>query len=614
MKKKLFFVGALTLIVVSLLLYFYGFTTTSVENLYLTVDYENENGWEISGIENNKEVPFTATQAIESTGTVLLRRTVPEDWALYSRVHIDTGRAVLVFVDNQLVFGNHQTALTLPGELPLMQKPAEQPFLLAFTVQPAWVGKTVTVVTRLYEHEPYGSIGFDLVSDTVLLLQHEAWVNQHALPGAIFGLLFLLLVGLFLFEFSTKKKGIPLLCLAFASLLQMLCYMSALSGNPFPVIDSGVAMALYLLFPLLYLGTKLTHTKKAYFIAVLVTWGIYFVLFTSTFLLYLPVPYWFDRIEILCLALPVIMLYYCLKERRGNPLIKHFLSLLGMLFAGYVLLFLVTAALGIPISQYMLIIFNEAFHFYFRPILFWVFTTVLVALFILAIWDLLQERIDAAREMEHLQSERVILTLQVGAAKAQLDSLRSINEQTVTYRHDMRHHLSLIGGYLADGNTEKIRDYLAEVQGNIDALTPKRFCENETVSLILSFFADKAKKAGVSFTVEAQIPKTLALSDTELCAVLSNGLENSIAAAALAQGDKAVRINCRMDGSKLLIFIQNTCAGKADLVGGLPQTDKDGHGFGAKSMATIAEKRNGYFSCEAEDGKFTVRVVLPLDK
>lgn len=109
--------------------------------------------------------------------------------------------------------------------------------------------------------------------------------------------------------------------------------------------------------------------------------------------------------------------------------------------------------------------------------------------------------------------------------------------------------------------------------------------------------------------------ENLALPDTELCAVLSNGLENAIAAAVLVDGDdKTVRANCCLNENKLLILMENTCVGKVELVDGLPKSHRNGHGFGTKSMAAIAEKRNGYFACEALEGMFTLRVVLPLDR
>ena len=160
MKRKALFWSTLIVIVIFFLLYLYSFTTTNASNLYLTVDYENNNGWEISGVENGEEKSLTATQAIDYTKTVFLRRTILENWASYSKIYIDTGRAVLVFVDESLVFSNYQTDLSVPGELPRMQKPQNQPFSLVFSFNPSWVGKTITVVTRVYDNEPYGSIGF----------------------------------------------------------------------------------------------------------------------------------------------------------------------------------------------------------------------------------------------------------------------------------------------------------------------------------------------------------------------------------------------------------------------------------------------------------------------
>jgi len=46
----------------------------------------------------------------------------------------------------------------------------------------------------------------------------------------------------------------------------------------------------------------------------------------------------------------------------------------------------------------------------------------------------------------------------------------------------------------------------------------------------------------------------------------------------------------------LLIFIENSFTGKAEMENGLPQSRSEGHGFGIKSMTMIAEEYNGYCS------------------
>lgn len=46
---------------------------------------------------------------------------------------------------------------------------------------------------------------------------------------------------------------------------------------------------------------------------------------------------------------------------------------------------------------------------------------------------------------------------------------------------------------------------------------------------------------------------------------------------------------------------------------GLPQSSREGHGFGVKSIKMIAEKYRGYCSFNAQDGIFTLKTVLPIN-
>jgi hypothetical protein len=222
----------------------------------------------------------------------------------------------------------------------------------------------------------------------------------------------------------------------------------------------------------------------------------------------------------------------------------------------------------------------------------------------------------SSREKEVLQGVKMALSLRLESAEHQLSALQAAQQQAVVYRHDMRHHLALIGGYLADGEIEKAEKYIRLVQADIEAITPHRYCENDAVNLILSSFAAKAEKNGVALAVDAQLPQALSISETELCALLSNGLENAIEAAARVadvQFRKAM-ISCQIHKGNLLIFIENSFTGQLTMENGLPQSLREGHGFGVKSMAMIAEKYNGYCSFEAKDEIFTLRIVLPLDK
>ena len=214
------------------------------------------------------------------------------------------------------------------------------------------------------------------------------------------------------------------------------------------------------------------------------------------------------------------------------------------------------------------------------------------------------------------QRERDIFASQFEHARLELDTMRQMQSNTVIYRHDMRHHLSLIGGFAADGDLQKIKEYLANTEAAIDALTPIRYCDNETVNLILSSFVGKAKKMQVTLHADVNLPDELDINDTELCALLSNALENAITAAAQVEDVKLrkVYIHAVINGGKLVISTENAYVGIIDMEGELPKSKNNeaGHGFGIKSMVAIVERHGGLYSFETEGGVFIMQLMLPL--
>lgn len=216
-------------------------------------------------------------------------------------------------------------------------------------------------------------------------------------------------------------------------------------------------------------------------------------------------------------------------------------------------------------------------------------------------------------EKQALESERAVFSAQVAAASRQIELLETAQEQARVYRHDMRHHFSLLHGLLSEGAVDNAEHYLAQAQADIDAITPVRYCENHTVNLIVSAFAAKAATRDIAFIAEVSLPAQLFIPETEVCAVLSNGLENAITAAVSADAaEKKIILNCKINKNNLLVYIENTCNGIVPLKNGLPQCTKDGHGLGTKSIAAIAAKHNGYFACETAQDVFILRVVLPF--
>jgi len=213
--------------------------------------------------------------------------------------------------------------------------------------------------------------------------------------------------------------------------------------------------------------------------------------------------------------------------------------------------------------------------------------------------------IEAQKQLA-VQRERDILDTQLRQAHTELASLRRMHRSAAAYRHDMRHHLALLQNLAAEGRLNEIREYLYTAEADINAITPSRWCENETVNLILSAFAARASQAGIHLTAEVSLAGPLPFSDTELCSLLSNALENAIQAAEKISdsGQRHIKLRIFFRNSKLCIDIRNTYQTEPLFRSGLPVSAEPKHSFGTKSMVHIVENHGGVCRFSVQDGWF----------
>lgn len=216
------------------------------------------------------------------------------------------------------------------------------------------------------------------------------------------------------------------------------------------------------------------------------------------------------------------------------------------------------------------------------------------------------------QKQANLQREKDMLDAQFRLAQTEFTSLRQLQQNAASYRHDMRHHLALLQGLASKEHIEGIKEYLQTAQSDMDAITPTRYCENETVNLILSAYATKAKQAEIMLTVDAKLSSLLPFSDTELCSLLSNALENAIHACEQIpdSNKRSIRLRMYSKNNKLCINLHNSYQTEPIFKQGLPISKEQGHGFGTKSIAHIVEKHGGVFQFSVKEGWFIFQATV----
>ncbi len=212
-----------------------------------------------------------------------------------------------------------------------------------------------------------------------------------------------------------------------------------------------------------------------------------------------------------------------------------------------------------------------------------------------------------------LEQTQAVLHLQIEQAVREIAVLRESQEKTSAYRHDMRHHMQYLSSCIENGQYRQAQGYIQEICSRIEANKVTVFCENEAANLIFSAFAKRAEDGGVLMQIRARIPQLLPVSETDLCVLLSNALENALHAC-LEQREKGragvIEVSVYDRNGTLFLQVVNSCGENVPFENGLPVTGRAGHGIGIRSICAIVEQYGGIYTFSAEDGQFILRISI----
>lgn len=217
------------------------------------------------------------------------------------------------------------------------------------------------------------------------------------------------------------------------------------------------------------------------------------------------------------------------------------------------------------------------------------------------------------RKRSSLEQMQEILNLQVAEAVREIEALRKSQQKTRIYRHDLRHHMQYLLSCIENGRFEQARGYIREIYPEIETNHVTVYCENEAINLIFSAFSGRAEDCGVPMKIQAAFLRNIAISESDLCVLLSNALENALHAC-LKQKEKGasgtIEVLAYEKKGKFFLQIINSCDDAITFENGVPVTGHPGHGTGVRSICAIVEKYGGIYTYSAKDGKFILRVSL----
>lgn len=199
--------------------------------------------------------------------------------------------------------------------------------------------------------------------------------------------------------------------------------------------------------------------------------------------------------------------------------------------------------------------------------------------------------------------------------KQQMDEIENIYMTMRGWRHDYHNHLQSLKGYLSLNKVDQMKNYLNELETDLDSIDTLYHSGNLQLDSILNAKLAIAEKGQIRIHCDASIPPQLHVSDLDLCVILGNLLDNAIESCRKIENpdERFIRVYIGILKKQLYISITNATSETVKQRTDHYFTTKRGdHGHGLKRVDQVVKKYDGYLNRQNEPGVFATEIVLPL--
>ena len=199
--------------------------------------------------------------------------------------------------------------------------------------------------------------------------------------------------------------------------------------------------------------------------------------------------------------------------------------------------------------------------------------------------------------------------------KQQMDEIENIYMTMRGWRHDYHNHLQSLKGYLSLNKVDQMKNYLNELETDLDSIDTLYHSGNLQLDSILNAKLAIAEKGQIRIHCDASIPPQLHVSDLDLCVILGNLLDNAIESCRKIKNpdERFIRVYIGILKKQLYISITNATSETVKQRTDHYFTTKRGdHGHGLKRVDQVVKKYDGYLNRQNEPGVFATEIILPL--
>ncbi|MEG0838444.1 MAG: ATP-binding protein [Hydrogenoanaerobacterium sp.] len=215
---------------------------------------------------------------------------------------------------------------------------------------------------------------------------------------------------------------------------------------------------------------------------------------------------------------------------------------------------------------------------------------------------------DAALEREKLYTAKNQLTLW----QAQYEKLELKISSEARMRHDWKHHIITVVGFVENKDLDGLSSYLTEYKEKFFSADEPPICDIPPLDMLFQYYKRKAAELNINFFVSTVSFGQCLASPSDLTVLFGNLLENAFDACVKAtEGEKYISLKIKRNNTGLITVIcENNFDGVINKQDGQLLSRKKTGGIGLSSIEDIAKKYNGKVRLKTENKKFKVYVAF----
>lgn len=215
---------------------------------------------------------------------------------------------------------------------------------------------------------------------------------------------------------------------------------------------------------------------------------------------------------------------------------------------------------------------------------------------------------------KHLQNTADLLEQQVKIQLEHYETFTQLNKEFHSFRHDYRNHMHCIRSLIESQDYSAVLSYMDKLTDNFNPEMIFIDSGNKIADAILTNKMHTAQGNGIAFQFEGTFFRDISLAD--LCAILSNGLDNAIEACLKINNSRWIYVKAAKQKSFQYIEISNSKSSDeafSDTQDFTSKTDKINHGYGLYNIRKAASQYDGKVETVNKKDTFTLTVILNLN-